>query len=64
MTAMDAWATARDLARLYGVAPGTIRSWAARDRWRRTATRPRRYAWEDAQASYERRYHPPHLPQP
>ena len=53
---MEAWATAADLARLYGVSKGTIYAWASTDRWRRTRRRPKRYAWEDAQASYERRY--------
>lgn len=52
---VDAWVTARDLARLYAVPPGTIHAWASRDHWRRIRTWPRKYAWEDAQASYERR---------
>ena len=53
---MDAWATARDLARLYGVSRGTIHRWASQDGWRRKGTRPKVYAWEDAQASWERRH--------
>ena len=52
---MEAWATAADLARLYGVSKGTIQRWASQDHWRRQPTWPRKYAWEDAQASYERR---------
>ena len=53
---MDAYVRASDLAHLYGVRPGTIRSWASRDGWRRTRTRPIRYNWSDAQVSYERRH--------
>ena len=53
---MEAWATAKDLARLYNVAPGTILRWAREDTWRRTTGRPVRYRWEDAQASYEKRH--------
>ena len=53
---MDAWATAADLARLYGVTRRTILRWARDDHWRRTAKRPVRYQWEDAQDSYEKRH--------
>lgn len=53
---MTPWATAADLARAYGVKPGTIYAWASQDNWRRTTRRPKRYAWEDAQSSYERRH--------
>ena len=52
----DAWATAADLARLYGVKRGTIHAWASQDRWRRKDTWPRQYNWEDAQTSWERRH--------
>ena len=52
----DAWATAKDLARLYSVRVGTIHAWASTDHWRRKDTWPRQYAWEDAQASWERRH--------
>lgn len=53
---MDAWATAADLARLYGVSKGTIYAWASLDHWQRRGTRPKRYSWHDAQDSYERRH--------
>jgi uncharacterized protein YjcR len=53
---MDPHFTAKDLARIYNVQPGTIRSWACRDGWRRTRTRPIRYNLGDAQASYDRRH--------
>lgn len=53
---MDVYLRANDLARIYGVQPGTIRSWACRDGWRRTRTRPIRYNVNDAQASYDRRH--------
>lgn len=53
---MDHYLTASDLSRIYHVALGTIYSWASRDNWRRTDTWPRRYHWEDAQASYDRRH--------
>lgn len=56
---MDAWITAKDAARLYGVSAGTIGRWASQDHWRRLPTWPRKYAWEDAQASYERRHATP-----
>lgn len=56
---MDAWATAADLARLYGVSKGTVYAWASLDGWRRKGSRPKRYSWDDAQTSYERRHpHP------
>jgi uncharacterized protein YjcR len=61
---MDAWATAADLARLYGVAKGTIYAWASQDHWRRTHHAwPKRYAWEDAQTSYEQRHAAAHVAQ-
>ena len=53
---VDAWATAADLAKLYGVKVGTIHAWASTDHWHRKDTWPRQYAWEDAQASWERRH--------
>jgi uncharacterized protein YjcR len=53
---VDAWATAADLARLYCVSRGTIYAWASQDGWRRRGKRPKKYAWEDAQASYEKRH--------
>ena len=56
MTPVDAWATAADLARLYNVTRGTIHRWASEDRWRRRGRRPKRYNWEDAQTSWERRH--------
>lgn len=54
---MDAWATAADLAQLYGVSKGTIYAWASQDHWRRTRNWPKKYNWADAQDSYERRRH-------
>jgi uncharacterized protein YjcR len=53
---MDAYLSASDLAHMYRVRPGTIRSWASRDGWRRTRYRPIRYNLDDAQASFNRRY--------
>ena len=53
---MDAWATAADLARLYGVSKGTIYAWASQDHWRRTRRNPKKYHWEDAQTTYEKRH--------
>lgn len=53
---MDTYVTAADLARIYGVATGTIYRWASQDRWHRTQTWPRRYSRDDAQASYGRRH--------
>lgn len=53
---MDSWITAADAARLYHVSRGTIYAWASQDGWRRTQTWPKKYAWEDAQASYEKRH--------
>ena len=47
--------TMADIARLYRVHLRTVRRWAAEDRWRRTGTRPVRYALADAQVSYEGR---------
>ena len=60
---MDAWATAADLARIYRVRRGTIYAWASQDHWRRRGTRPKKYAWDDAQATYENRHkqHPARL---
>lgn len=52
---MDAWITAADAARLYSVTTATIQRWAREDRWRRTAERPVRYRWDDAQDGYEKR---------
>ncbi len=52
---MDTYATAVQLARIYNRSLSTIRHWAHEDGWRRTATRPVRYSWHDAQASYDRR---------
>ena len=48
--------TMADIARLYRVHLRTVRRWAAEDRWRRTGTRPVRYALADAQVSYEQRH--------
>ena len=45
-----------DIARIYRVHPRTARRWAAADQWRRTITRPVRYAVADAQASRDRRH--------
>lgn len=51
------YATARDLARIYNVAVGTIYRWAHDDDWDRTAKGwPRRYDRNQAQASYDRRH--------
>jgi uncharacterized protein YjcR len=61
---MDVYATAGDLARIYHVRPGTIRSWASRDHWRRTHTRPVRYHRGDAQTSYDQRHTPRNLHTP
>lgn len=60
----DQWArlgkamtTASDLARIFGVAVGTIYCWASEDDWRRSdlRIRPVRYNLEDARRSYQRR---------
>lgn len=55
-TVEEFYATAKDLARLYGVAVGTIHSWASADAWKRKNVWPRQYSWSDAQASWERRH--------
>jgi hypothetical protein len=52
----DAYATAADLATMFGVATGTIYAWASTDHWRRTTTRPRRYAIDDAARSWKKRH--------
>ena len=57
---MEAWATAKDLARLYNVSRGTIHRWASEDGWRRKGTRPKVYSWDDAQDSWERRHQGDH----
>ena len=48
--------TMADIARIYRVHESTARRWAREDAWRRTTTRPLRYALADAQASRERRH--------
>ncbi|GGV34120.1 hypothetical protein GCM10010182_67470 [Actinomadura cremea] len=50
------YATATDLARIYGVALGTIYRWASQDQWDRTRYRPIRYRHSDAERSYLRRH--------
>ena len=55
--------TMSDIARIYRVHISTARRWAREDAWRRTTTRPVRYALAGAQASYDKRHasHPrPH----
>jgi uncharacterized protein YjcR len=49
--------TMADIAAVYRVSPRTARRWAARDRWRRTSGKPRRYSLADAQRSYDRHRH-------
>lgn len=53
---MTGYATAADIAILYNASYGTIMRWASQDRWRRTGTYRKRYAIDDAQASYDRRH--------
>jgi hypothetical protein len=50
------YATAPDIAHLFGITTTLVYVWACRDHWRRTVTLPRRYHLGDVHHSWAKRH--------